>query len=376
MPSVRHRKVFFIHGFDPHPARRYRELYRSEAARQVAIAGYRLDVAANGNEWRVSARMDGKDVRSDIEVLGWSDLARRAMGSGRLSLLADLTRVLVVYLRGGAAFRLARLRPVPVLVGFYPVALLLAAMFLSAVPAIWVGGTVGVLLGVGAFLVLLQVLSWTDERHFAFYLLRDMAFASRHDGAPDPELAARVSDFAGRIAVAGQNGYDEVLVIGHSSGAEVAVGAVAEALRSCETAEFSLLTLGQAIPMVSVLPGATMLRRDLAELSRAERLTWIDVSAPADGGAFALCDPVAVSGVAGPDKRWPLVVSAAFRNTLSEARLRHLRWRFLTRHFQYLCAFDHPDSYDFFRITAGPDKLSEVFAGRRASARRIERVAA
>jgi hypothetical protein len=53
-------------------------------------------------------------------------------------------------------------------------------------------------------------------------------------------------------------------------------------------------------------------------MSETGQVAWVDVTAPGDGCAFALCDPVAVSGVAGPGKRWPLVLSAAFSKTLSE----------------------------------------------------------
>ena len=80
--------------------------------------------------------------------------------------------------------------------------------------------------------------------------------------------------------------------------------------------------------MVSFLPKAHRLRADLAFLSVQEELAWVDVTAPGDGCAFALCDPVAVSGVAPPAKKWPLVLSAAFTKTLSPDRWKELRWRF------------------------------------------------
>lgn len=124
--------------------------------------------------------------------------------------------------------------------------------------------------------------------------------------------------------------------------------------------------------MVSFLPGAGRLRADLAFLSQVPGLTWVDVTAPGDGCAFALCDPVAVSGAAGPGKRWPLVLSAAFTRTLSPARWKALRWRFFRLHFQYLCAFDRPGDYDYFRITAGPLTLAARYAGRAPSKSRIE----
>ena len=79
-----------------------------------------------------------------------------------------------------------------------------------------------------------------------------------------------------------------------------------------------------------------------------------------------------MSGVAPPDRRGPLVISAAFTQTLSPERWKELRWRFFRLHFQYLCAFDRPGDYDYFRITAGPQPLAVRFAGRAPSASRIE----
>jgi hypothetical protein len=81
---------------------------------------------------------------------------------------------------------------------------------------------------------------------------------------------------------------------------------------------------------------------------------------------------VAVSGVARAGKRWPLVLSAAFTQTLSPERWKALRWRFFRLHFQYLCAFDRPGDYDYFAVTAGPLRLADRYHGRAPSKSRIE----
>jgi len=126
------------------------------------------------------------------------------------------------------------------------------------------------------------------------------------------------------------------------------------------------------MPMVSFLPRATRLRADLHYLAARDEVTWVDVTAPGDGCAFALCDPVAVTGVSPAGKKWPLVVSAAFTRTLSPERWRELRWKFFRLHFQYLCAFDRPGHYDYFQITAGPMTLADRYRGRKPSGSRIE----
>ena len=178
------------------------------------------------------------------------------------------------------------------------------------------------------------------------------------------------------IAQAMAEDWDEVLVVGHSSGAHLGVSILADLIRGGlpeQRPALGFLSLGQVVPMVSFLPRAGRLRADLHFLSARDELTWVDVTAPGDGCAFALCDPVSVTGVAPQGKRWPLVMSAAFTQTLSPERWKALRWKFFRLHFQYLCAFDRPRDYDYFRITGGAVTLSDRYAGRAASKSRIER---
>jgi hypothetical protein len=79
-----------------------------------------------------------------------------------------------------------------------------------------------------------------------------------------------------------------------------------------------------------------------------------------------------VSGVATDGKHWPLVLSAAFTQTLSPERWKALRWKFFRLHFQYMCAFDRPGNYDYFQITAGPKTLGDRYRGRAPSKSRID----
>ena len=219
-----------------------------------------------------------------------------------------------------------------------------------------------------------------DRRLLVYYLMQDYGFATMARGAWPPVLAARMGEFGARLRQVMGSGVDEVLVVGHSSGAQIGVTVLADMIRegpSDAGPALGFLSLGQAIPMVSFLPGARKLRGDLAYLSTRAELTWVDVSAPGDGASFALCDPVAVTGVAPAGQRWPLVLSAAFSQTLSPERWKALKRRFFWLHFQYLYAFDNlkgeMGEYDYFRITAGPLTLAERFAGRSASASRITR---
>ena len=381
--GVFRRLVLYIPGYDPFPPRRYRELYRTEGAAQAAISGYALSVAPGRGEsygWEVRARIDGREVEAAVEVLVWSDLVRASMGRGIAGTYAQLARTGWLYLRSGALARLIRLRKGPMIAALYPAVLLvlqgLVALAVGAVVLRVASGLpwgLGWLVAGGAVWTVLEAFRRLDRRLFVYYLMHDYAFTTIAGGAYPPALEARLAQFRARLRAALGAGVDEVLVVGHSSGVHLGVSVLADLIREGvpEGPALGFLSLGHAVPMVSFLPGATRLRGDLAYLSTREELTWVDVTAPGDGCSFALCDPVAVSGVAPAGQRWPLVISAAFSRTLSPERWQALRRRYFRLHFQYLCAFDRPGDYDYFRITAGPLTLAERFRGRKPSASRI-----
>ena len=393
-PPVRTRRVFYIPGYDPIHPRRYRELYRKESAAQAAISGYevtlRPKVTKGPYGWHVSAQMDGAEVETDVEVLYWSDIVRDSMANTIPATYLSLIRTASVYIFSGALFRLMRLRKGPVIAALYPVMFLLVQLLIAlglGLLAVWGAAALIGLVMPGAELVawlalpvvMIPVLRWfkaKDNKFFAYYLMHDYSFSASTLGSNSNALEERIASFAETIATALKRDVDEVLVVGHSSGAHLAVSILSDLIRAGKVREdgpvLSFLSLGQVVPMVSFLPRAQRLRADLAFLSEREELTWVDVTAPGDGCAFALCDPVAVTGVAGAGKRWPLVLSAAFTQTLSPERWKELRWRFFRLHFQYLCAFDRPDHYDYFRITAGPLTLYARYKDRAPSKSRIE----
>ncbi|MEC8667820.1 MAG: hypothetical protein VXY45_08265 [Pseudomonadota bacterium] len=390
---VRRRRVFYIPGYDPIHPRRYRELYRSESAAQAAVSGYEIALRPKTTKgpygWHVSAQIDGQVVETDVEVLLWSDIVRDSMATTIPATYLALIRTASVYIFTGALFRLMRLRKGPVIAALYPVMFLLFQLLLALGLGYLAGWGLSSLVArattvfapagwLAAPLVAWAVLRWfkhRDNRFFAYYLMHDYSFSARNLGANPDALEKRISDFANTIADGLTADVDEVLVIGHSSGAHLAVSILSDLIRAgrvpADGPALSFLSLGQVVPMVSFLPRATRLRADLAFLSASDALTWVDVTAPGDGCAFALCDPVAVSGVAPTDQRHPLILSAAFTQTLSPERWQQLRWRFFRLHFQYLCAFDRPDHYDYFHITGGPLTLYARYHDKSPSKSRI-----
>ena len=406
--AVKQRRVFYIPGYDPIHPRRYRELYRSEGKAQADISRYDLKLRpkeGGGNYgWQVDSLIDDTEVHADVEVLVWSDIVRDSMANSIPATYWQLIRTAWVYITSGALWRLMRLRKGPVIAALYPVGMLLVQLLLACLAFYVVGTVIGKasrlleeaiygpvmfwprwfeetiivasLGGLAAFYLTLRWFKAQDAKFFVYYLMHDYAYSAASRGANPPELEARMAKFRADIANALQSDADEVLVVGHSSGAHLGVSILSDLIRMGEAPEggptLSFLSLGQVVPMVSFLPQAHRLRADLQFLSTQDRLTWVDVTAPGDGCAFALCDPVSVSGVATDGKHWPLVLSAAFTQTLSPERWKALRWKFFRLHFQYMCAFDRPGNYDYFQITAGPKTLGDRYRGRAPSKSRID----
>ncbi len=408
--QVRRRRVFYIPGYDPVHPRRYRELYRKEGAAQAKISGYGVDLKPKSGTgpygWHVQGDMDGAVTDVDIDVLVWSDIVRNSMATGILATYLQLLRTAWIYISSGTLRRLMWLRKGPVIAALYPIGMLVVQLMLAGfvfwvvasamrwglgaaahqlgpdpivTPWSYLAIALSLAVGGGAAFALLRWFRAKDNKLFAYYLMHDYAYSAQFNGANPKQLEQRLAEFEAHIAQALQTNIDEVLVVGHSSGAHLAVSILADLIRAGKVPSdgpaLAFLSLGQVMPMVSFLPQAHRLRGDLQYLSTRDELVWVDVTAPGDGCAFALCDPVAVSGVAPEGKRWPLVFSAAFTQTLSPERWKKLRWRFFRLHFQYLCAFDRPKDYDYFRITAGPLTLAQRYGDRPPSRSRIDRAA-
>ncbi|MBU1835010.1 MAG: hypothetical protein KJ834_03105, partial [Alphaproteobacteria bacterium] len=239
--TVRRRRVFYIPGYDPIHPRRYRELYRTEGTAQAAISGYDLTLTPKPRGktygWHVAAGMNGAQVTAEVDVLVWSDIVRSSMSHSIPATYGQLLRTAFTYIASGTLRRLMWLRKGPVIAALYPVGMLLVQLLV----AILLGGLAAKLLGLipvtgllGSILTLLSYALWAgvavwvlrwfkrkDGKFFAYYLMHDYAYSARWNGANPPALEERMAAFADQIAAALATDVDEVLVVGHSSGAHL-----------------------------------------------------------------------------------------------------------------------------------------------------------
>lgn len=387
--AVRRRKVFYVSGFDPLGPRRYRELYRKEGPEQAAISGYDLSVtgvqrAENGNyRWNARYQSGVEETNTEFEFLGWDDIVRHSFRPSLRYVYGLMFKTLWIYLSSGAISAMLRLRSGPLIAGLVPAFLMIFYLVYGSMIGTGAGMLtvlgfgaplwLGLIAGIVGFGFAMLGTRYFEEQMMIYFMVNDLGYSAQDAGAYPQPLSQRLDEFADQIGEALESDlYDEVLVVGHSSGAQLAISALSRCLQGKSLkpgTPLSLMTLGQSIAMTSFLPKADVLRSDLARIADDARIFWLDVTAPGDGACFALTDPAANCRMGGRPAETlnPLVISAAFRQTMDPEQLRQYRWRLLRMHFQYLCAFAKPAGFDYFEITAGAQTLGQRYADRDCS---------
>ena len=389
---VRRRTVFYVHGFDPRGPAPYHRMFVEEAARQAAVSGAEIDVGVrrrggrHADLWRVRARFDGTATGTAWVFLRWDDVVRRLWTRGGPRLVAEMWATTTVAWRTGLLGRSwRRARPLAL-------ALLLPVVSATTFQALAAIGAAGLSLlawrrarrlGAPAAIGLLLVLAvlpiaplvarkgWGrfDAALKVSWLVQSMTNISLAARDRRPEVRKAAERMAERILEAGADlDADEVLVVGHSYGAAVAVMALARALeldprlgRRPGGPAMSFLTLGQSIAAWDHIAQGGRFHKDLEAVVRAggeqEKgpIAWLDVTSPSDGASSSWLDPFEL--VEGDASR-PVRRSPHFHLILSRERFQRIRARPFDFHFQYLCASEVRDGYDFFRLTCGPERLS------------------
>jgi hypothetical protein len=384
MLDVTRRCVFYVSGFDPKGAGHYHALYKEEGARESQRDGWHLAVGPRRKQpggsaaWEVEAELEGQQVQTHYEFMGWDDVVRRHWVKKTAVLWRDVIATTLFNLWHGALWKMFRLSWPPAVALFAPFVLvcvlLLGTPLLAVATALGVGQALGnVWLGLGAGALaagaLWQLGRWLEARYSMYWMMRSYTFTARQAQGQVPDLEARLDALAQRLVQrVREQQDDEVLLIGHSSGAIMAACVLARALRIAPDflrghTQVSFLTLGQWIPLLGLLPMAHQFRQELALIGGAQGLSWVDFSAPPDGCCFALNDALAACGIerapAGVDLK---ILNPRFAAAFDPASYKKLRRNKFLMHFQYLCCSDRRGVCNYFEISAGPQTLKKRFA--------------
>ncbi|MEK8032068.1 hypothetical protein AACH06_14675 [Ideonella sp. DXS29W] len=381
---VRRRHVLYLSGFDPQGPAHYHALYAAEAAQQARASGYLVSVGkryrlGTNAAWDVHWTSSGESVETCYEFLRWDDIVRAhwPRGQGRLLRVTLATTARLIW--NGSLWRIWQTSWPAFLALAMPAALVASGgAVLVGLITLFSASVIGAVGGWGAITAL--ALAWplahlasvAQRKVQMAWLMRSASVVIQQARGRMPALELRLDAFAQRLLdVCRMTSVDEVLVIGHSSGAMLAASVVARALRrdpslAHTSSKLSMLTLGECIPLLSYQPEAHGFRDELAVLRSHLGLNWVDVTAPPDGCCFALVDPTEVveDGLPESQRRpgGPKRVSPRFAQCFSPETYVKVRRDKYRCHFQYLMAVERPGTYDFFLLSAGPQTLQEKFA--------------
>lgn len=382
---VRRRHVLFVPGYDPEGESRYRMLFVREMiryARRFRLT--RRDISRSeplaalpGLRWRIEAATAGWSTSTVYDVLRWDDIVQRdfrrpvpvvivLLFVGLLSSL--FTGVMAKFFLLNWKFGGVILYPAVMTAAAVALSLGLGfgadALLASSLPAPYVARLA---LTLGAAGLAFCALYPLGERWFVWHLMHDWVFNFQHGMGWRGDYDRRADGFARHlVAVSLAGRQDELLVVGHSSGATLAVDVVGRALEldpdlARRSGALALLTIGSCVPIVALNPAAQAYRRRMASVMTCPDLLWAEYQAPQDWINFAGFNPArdVKLPVLRDDIFNPVIRSARFREIVAEQTYRSIVFRPFRMHFQFLMANDRAGEYDFLMMTTGPLALRE-----------------
>jgi hypothetical protein len=378
--TIGRRLVMYLSGFDPQGPAHYHQLYSTEAAQQAKVGAYSVTVGKRRKAgehlawWDVKSQFDSAEVNTRYEFLRWDDIVRDHWPRGRWALLKRTLFASIAMWRNGVMWQSMKTSwPMFVAIALPGtlifLLLLLLLSLLSAATALTQNQQPGLaVLGLLTGLPMLAGLGIVAERrtHMA-WLMRSLACLVQQGRGKTPTLDNRLDEFAHHLAKqAASQQWDEILVVGHSSGAMMAMIVTARALKQLGPANppISLLTLGHCTPLLSYQPEAHGFRAELHLLSQSPHLEWIDYGAPPDGCCFPLINPTNAPAQLSPAvPNRPKLLTPRVAQLFTPNTYQQVRGDKFRCHFQYLMATENQGSYDYFAITAGPLSLAQRHAG-------------
>ncbi|WP_299328050.1 hypothetical protein [Parasphingopyxis sp.] len=376
MNEVRRRLVLYLSGFDPRGVRYYHQLYRAEAEKQAAVSGYNIEVGKRKRiadhliRWDVQSKIGGHRTDTEYLYCEWDDIVRQFWVKEPAKLAWVTLTASWRALRSGVFAKTFQWSwPAGVTATMPALAILLLLLFglgLS-VAGYFAIGIVGLIGGLAIGFGLLWLAYRLEQKFNLTWVGRILSFHEREEQSRTHALDRRRDEFGALLQERlQQGGVDEILVVGHSYGAALAIAIVARALHDMpeETPNLSLLTLGQTIMWLAWLPEAQVMRDEIAAVAESDSVDWLDISAPPDGACFALVDPHTAIGDRNTERANPKLLNAKFHEIMPAAEFDKSSRNWMRLHFQYIMAAAKPADYDYFAITAGPQTLAERFAHR------------
>lgn len=167
------------------------------------------------------------------------------------------------------------------------------------------------------------------------------------------------------VTTARANETDEILVVGHSAGAMLALTTMVKALERDPNVgrhgpRLSVMTAGSIMPALAMHPAAEPLRRTVAAIAVERSVLWADCQSRDDFMNFWEFDPVTGIGANLGDKRCnPQLWQVPFRKMIAPEVFAKVRFNYWRMHYQYIMSNDRRAPYDYYMFLCGPAPFAD-----------------
>lgn len=357
-PILIRRRVIHLGGYDPMPPSAFAARFRRELARFAACWGVTAEVRpAEPDEantrWTVTVAGPGWTTVTEHELVRWDDVIASHRDQPVLARLLAGLHAGLDFIVHGAVWRYIITAWRYALFFAYPYLALGLAFWLATwplralMPLLGLPGPLAALAGLGAGAAAVY---WLIRHTHVGHLLDDWAFARHLARAQDPVIRSRLRDGAARAMATPPD--EDLLIVGHSLGAVLAVDLIDEALKQpAATRPFGFLALGSSILKIALHGRARGLVATLSRMNGSGRVTWIEYQALNDVMNFYRSDPVRILGLDGPS---PILRQVRFRRMLSADYYARIKRNFFRLHCQFISGNDRRAPYDYMMTIAGP----------------------
>lgn len=376
---IKRRAVFFVGGYDPKTPEAFFSRMRKEIARFETLWGVTTAMSpvnlTSGGAVGTVAISSMSDAGTGPDWSVDTDFSFFVLDT---IVLADFARQLPVrvwkylvafadFVVSGTAFRIFRKAWRFGLYFVFPfLMILLFALTGTAagrIAAHWTGPWIGALVGIGVYAA---AQAWLGRRWPVNHLMDLWSFSRNFLRGQRPDGEALMQRFAAAAVERAQAGnYDEIILVGHSTGGLLILDIAARCLKldpdfSSRAGHVAVLTLGSTALKAGYHPAAKAFRSGIQTLVDDGRLEWVEIQCLTDVINLYKTDPVAemkLDRAAG--RAFPLIRTVRIKDMLQPETYRRIRRSFFRVHYQYIFGNTKPYWFDFFQICCGPTALAE-----------------
>jgi len=365
-PLITKRLVFHIGGYDPFMPpegshRRFaRELKRFEKTWSAKATVSTPAIAADKVTWNITTTGPNWRVETRFCLVRWDDIigsfARRPswvrIVLGQLAWIDFATSgALWGYLRTNWRYALFFIYPFAIFDAFAVIAWFVGVFFAVLSGALWIGIAAGLLMCAA-------LMKWPWRWLGLATLFDDWIFSSSYVRSGHPVLEQRLQVIAREIDTAACCSHaDEILLVGHSLGAAIAVDLLDRVLTLNPALgengpRAAFLSVGSSILKIGLHRGAKRFRASLQRVAVAPGIFWAEYQALTDVMNFYKTNPVSEMGLTAAGR--PEVRIVRIRSMLDPASYRRIRRNFYRVHSQFVSGNERRTAYDYFMLICGP----------------------